>query len=120
MCRRCVDQGAGRSRRAGASSPGARAWSSKDHAQADQRDPRPAGCQSGGALKALQAVVEAGVAERLGWRGFASERDRRKADPERLAGFLCDRIGPFTAAVGTVEGGYAHPGQAASDVSNVE
>jgi hypothetical protein len=57
----------------------------------------------------------AGEAEGLIRRGFVSERDwrvadfrrdlrRTLADPERMAGFAYDRIGPFMDTVGTLEG----------------
>lgn len=56
----------------------------------------------------------AGAAEGLIRRGFVSERDwrvadfrrdlrRTLADPERLAGFAYDRIGPFTDAIAALE-----------------
>ncbi len=56
----------------------------------------------------------AGEAEGLIRRGFVSERDwriadfradlrRTLADPERMAGFKHDRIGPFTDAIGELE-----------------
>jgi hypothetical protein len=62
----------------------------------------------------------AGKAEGLIRRGFVSERDwriadfrkdlrRTLADPERMAGFAHDRIGPFTDAIGELEkwGGFS-------------
>ena len=65
----------------------------------------------------------AGEAERLIRRGFVSERDwrvidlrrglrRTLADPERLAGFAFDRIGPFTDAIGWLESLHAVPSEA--------
>ena len=65
-------------------------------------------------------------AEGLIRRGFVSERDwriadfrndlrRTLADPERMVGFTHDRIGPFTDAIGELEGWHAVPDVDASD-----
>jgi uncharacterized protein len=72
----------------------------------------------------------AGEAEGLIRRGFVSERDwrvsdfrrdlrRTLADPERLAGFAFDHVGPFTDAIGTLEGWHAFSGEAAGGAGQV-
>ena len=63
-----------------------------------------------------EGLIRRGLVSERDWRitDFRADLNRTLANPERMAGFAHDRIGPFTDAIGELEGWHAVP-----DVDNV-
>jgi len=64
-----------------------------------------------------EGLIRRGFVSEQDWRiaDFRSDLRRTLADPERMAGFAHDRIGPFTDAIGELEGWHAVPDVDAND-----